>query len=80
MVLSNMRAFGDSRAKAILNEIVEEVTVKRGVKRTMEELVVDDTLSKYVESLRVLDWKVFPDDGLSVRQNVEVGDKHYGPK
>lgn len=79
MVLSNMRAFGDSEAKAILNEIVEEVTVKRGVKRTVEELVVDDTLSKYVESLRVLDWKLVP-DGLSVRQNVEVGDKHYGPK
>lgn len=58
MVLSNMCAFGDSEAKAIVNEIVEEVAVKRGVKRTVEELVGDDTLSKYVESLRVPDWKL----------------------
>jgi len=44
MVLSKMRAFGDSEAKAILSEIVEEVTVKRGVKRTVEEQVGDDTV------------------------------------
>ena len=43
-MLLNMRAFGDSEAKAILNEIVERVTVKRGVKRTVEELVGDDTV------------------------------------
>ena len=56
MVLSNMCAFGNSEARAIMNEIVEEVAVKRGVKRTVEKLVGDDTLSKYVESLRVPDW------------------------
>ena len=58
MVLSNMCAFGDPGAKAIVNEIVEEVAVKKGVKRSVEELVGDNTLLKYVESLRVPDWKL----------------------
>ena len=31
MVLSNMCAFGDPEVKAIVNEIVEKVAVKRGV-------------------------------------------------
>ena len=55
-VLSNMCAFGDPEAKAIVNEIVEEVAVKRGVKRGVEELVGEETLDRYVESLRVPDW------------------------
>ena len=58
MVLSNMCAFGDPEARAIVNEIVEEVAVKRGVKRSVEELVGDDTMTKYVECLRVPDWKL----------------------
>lgn len=58
VVLSNMCAFGDPEAKALVNEIVEEVAVKKGVKRSVEELVGDDTLLKYVESLRVPDWKL----------------------
>ena len=37
MVLSKMCAFGDPEAKAIVNETVEEVAVKRGVKRSVEE-------------------------------------------
>lgn len=35
-----------------------EVAVKRGVKRSVEELVGDDTMTKSVECLRVLDWKL----------------------
>ena len=58
MVLSNMCAFGDPEAKAIVNEIVEEMAVKMGVKRSVEELVGDDTMSKYVACLRVPDWKL----------------------
>ena len=46
-----MCAFGDPEAKAIVNEIVEEMAVKRGVKRSVEELVGDDTMSKYVACL-----------------------------
>ena len=53
-----MCAFGDPEAKAVVHEIVEEVAVKRGVKRSVEELIGDDTLTKYVECLRVPDWKL----------------------
>lgn len=55
-VLSSMCAFGDPEAKAIVNEVVEDVALKKGVKRTVEELVGDETFSLYVESLRVPDW------------------------
>ncbi|PFX20937.1 hypothetical protein AWC38_SpisGene14591 [Stylophora pistillata] len=55
MVLSSMCAFGDREAKAIVNEIVEDVALKKGVKRTVEELVGDKTFSLYAESLRVPD-------------------------
>lgn len=46
-------AFRDPEAKAIVNEIIDEVTTKRGVKRTMEDVMGDEMYSKYVESLRV---------------------------
>lgn len=48
-----MCAFRDPEAKAIVNEIIDEVTTKRGVKRTMEDVMGDEMYSKYVESLRV---------------------------
>lgn len=50
MVLSNMCAFSDPEVKAIVNEIVEEL------KRSMEELVREEILHRYVESLRAPDW------------------------
>ena len=56
MVLSSICAFGNPEAKAIINEIVEDVALKKGVKRTVEELVGDETFSLYVESLQVPDW------------------------
>ena len=56
MVLSSMCAFGNPEAKAIINEIVEDVALKKGVKRTVEELVGDETFSLYMESLQVPDW------------------------
>lgn len=40
-----MCAFGDPEAKAIVNEVVEDVALKKGVKRTVEELVGDETFS-----------------------------------
>lgn len=55
-VLSYMCAFGDTEAKAVLNEVIEKVSIRRGVKRTVEDLVGEETFSKYVESLRVPDW------------------------
>ena len=44
MVLSSICAFGNPEAKAIINEIVD-VALKKGVKRTVEELVGDETFS-----------------------------------
>ena len=55
-VLSYMCVFGDEDATAILNDVVEQVSVKKGVKRAVEDLVGEDTYVKYVESLRVPDW------------------------
>ena len=57
MVLSNMCAFGDPEARAIVNEIVEEVAVKRGVKRSVEELVGDDTHHPQCTEI-VANWKI----------------------
>ena len=50
-----MCSLSDHETEAIVNEIVQDVEVKKGVKRTVEELVGDDTFSKYMESLRVPD-------------------------
>ena len=55
-MLSSMCSLGDPEAKAIVNEIVQDVAVRKRVKRTVEELVGDDTFSKYMESLHVPDW------------------------
>ena len=55
-VLSNMCAFSNPEAKTIVNEIVKEVAVKRGVKRTVEDLVGEETLAKYAKSLHVPNW------------------------
>ena len=55
-VLSYMCAFGDEDAKAVLNDVIEQVSVRKGVKRAVEDLVGEETYAKYVESLRVPDW------------------------
>ena len=55
-VLSFLCAFGDEEAKAVLNDVVEQVSVKKGVKRAVEDLVGEETYSKYVARLRVPDW------------------------
>jgi hypothetical protein len=55
-VLGNMCAFDDPESKAIMNDVVEMVVVKRGVKRTVKELLGDDTMTQYIQSIRVPDW------------------------
>lgn len=55
-VLSYMCAFGDEDATAFLNEVVEQVSVKKGVKRAVKDLVGEEMYVKYVESLWVPDW------------------------
>lgn len=54
-VLLYMCAFGNAKGKAVLNEVIEKVSIRRRVKRTVEDLVGEETFSKYVESLRVPD-------------------------
>lgn len=48
--------FQDSETMAILNEVVEIVLAKKGVKRMVLDSVGEGTYSKFVESLRVPDW------------------------
>ena len=48
--------FSDLNATSVLNEIVEEVALKKGVKRSVEDLMGEGTFNKYVESLRVPLW------------------------
>lgn len=55
-VLSYLCAFGDAEATAVLNEVIERVSVRKRVKRTVEDLIGEETFSKYVEILRVPDW------------------------
>ena len=56
MVLTYRCAFGDKDARAILNDVVEQLSVKKQVKRAMEDLVGEETYVKYVESIQVPDW------------------------
>lgn len=53
-MLSYLCASGDT--EAVLNEVIEKVSVRKGVKRTVEDLIGEETFSKYVKSLQVLDW------------------------
>ena len=76
MMLSNICTFGDPEAKAIINEIVEEVAVKRGVKRSVEELVGNNTMLKYVECLRVPDWKLVLFQAMA-RVFSKIRDEHH---
>lgn len=48
--------FRDSETTAILNEVMEIVLAKKGVKRMVLDLVGEGTYSKFFESLRVPDW------------------------
>lgn len=51
MVFFSMCVFGDFEVKVIVNEIVEDVVLKKGVKRMVEEFVGDEMFFLYVESL-----------------------------
>ena len=51
-----MCAFGDEDATAILNDVVEQVSVKKGVKRAVEDLVGEDTYVKVRGKFHVPEW------------------------
>ena len=55
-VLSFLCGFGDQDATGIINDVIRDVALRKGVKRAMKDLAGDETYAKYVESLRVPDW------------------------
>ena len=40
----------------IINDIMEKVALRKGVKRALQDLAGKETYAKYIESLRVSDW------------------------
>lgn len=50
IVLSYLGAFGDSEVTAILNEVIEEVSIRKGVKRTVQDLVREGAYEKFVKA------------------------------
>ena len=55
-VLSFLCAFGDQDTTGVINDVIEDVASRKGVKRAMQDLAGEDTYAKYVDSLRVPDW------------------------
>lgn len=49
-------AFKDREAQGIVMDVVDLVAEKKGVGETFEELLSEETLDRYVDSRRVLDW------------------------
>ena len=55
-VLANMCAFKDQQAQGIVMDVIDMVAQKRGIKKTFEELLSEEALDKYINSMRVPDW------------------------
>ena len=55
-VLANMCAFKDQQAQGIVMDVIDMVVQKREIKNTFEELLSEEALDKYINSIRVLDW------------------------
>ena len=49
-------SFNDQQAKGIIMDVVDMVAEKRGMSKTLEDLLSDETLSNYFSSIRVPDW------------------------
>ena len=54
--MSYLCAFGKSDATGLINNIMEKVALRKGVKRALQDLAGEETYAKYIESLRVPDW------------------------
>ena len=55
-VLSYLCAFGDTDATGLINDVMENVASRKGVKRALQDLAGKETYAQYIESLRVPDW------------------------
>ena len=54
--MSYLCAFGDNDATGLINDVMEDVASKKGVKRALQDLAGEETYAHYIESLRVPDW------------------------
>ena len=56
-VLENMCAFKHQQAQGIVMDVIDIlVAQKRGIRETFEELISEETLDQYINSMRVPDW------------------------
>ena len=55
-VLGNMCAFKDQQAQGIVMEVIDMVAEERGTRKTFEELLSEETLDRYINSMWVPDW------------------------
>ena len=55
-LLSHLCAFGDNNATGLINDEIEYVVSRKGVKRAIQDLSGEETYARYIESLRVPDW------------------------
>lgn len=51
-----MCALKDKQAQEIVMEVIDMMAKKRRIKSTFEELLNEETLEKYVTTMRVPDW------------------------
>ena len=55
-VLGNMCALKDEQAQGIVVDVLDMVAEKREVKKMFEALLSEETLDKYISTMRVPDW------------------------
>ena len=46
-----MCAFGDNNATGLINDVIEDVASRKGVKRAIQDLAGEETYARYIESL-----------------------------
>ena len=51
-----MCALKDEQAQGIVVDVLDMVAEKRGVKKMFEALLSEETLDKYISTMRVPDW------------------------
>ena len=56
MILSYLCTFSNQEATAVIADVIEDLSSKKDVKRAMEDLAGEETMEKFVESLRVPNW------------------------
>ena len=81
-VLANMCAFKDQQAQGIVMDVIDMVARKRGIKKTFEELLSEEALDKYINSMPVPDWVagVFQAQSTHFRQHLANSYQLHQPR